>query len=321
MYIKMKLASELARNQMYQNLLGFNPTNLDYENDKNSIRKLQTFYSLPNYIVPRNKILKSNSQTDTYLALLYMEYQNHKEIIKGYSENQKYYNLNPIMDEYDQILGNVSTTEELRFLITKDLNVWLLILRVSAATLLEKLPCYQTPVEAARWVYNKMNPFAKEDKLLLDLMNPQDDAAKEEIDFNKFFFEPSHTEGDAIKSVQSMLNSYRKFSKSYETLVLRMTEEYVVDAISKLEQNPTDAKFEKNILKRLLMLQTQDEIVSLFSENEELQKRILRNYYQQGVKADKDFLENRARIMDHSKTYQKIKRKMYPKRKENYNAT
>ena len=46
MYIKMKLASELARNQMYQNLLGFNPTNLDYENDKNSIRKLQTFYSL-----------------------------------------------------------------------------------------------------------------------------------------------------------------------------------------------------------------------------------------------------------------------------------
>ena len=166
-----------------------------------------------------------------------------------------------------------------------------------------------------------MNPFAKEDKLLLDLMNPQDDAAKEEIDFNKFFFEPSHTEGDAIKSVQSMLNSYRKFSKSYETLVLRMTEEYVVDTISKLEQNPTDAKFEKNILKRLLMLQTQDEIVSLFSENEELQKRILRNYYQQGVKADKDFLENRARIMDHSKTYQKIKRKMYPKRKENYNAT
>ena len=93
MYIKMKLASELARNQMYQNLLGFNPTNLDYENDKNSIRKLQFFYSLPNYIVPRNKILKSNSQTDTYLALLYMEYQNHKEIIKGYSENQKYYNL------------------------------------------------------------------------------------------------------------------------------------------------------------------------------------------------------------------------------------
>ena len=118
-----------------------------------------------------------------------------------------------------------------------------------------------------------------------------------------------------------MLNSYRKFSKSYETLVLRMMEEYVVDVISKLEQNPTDAKFEKNILKRLLMLQTQDEIVSLFSENEELQKRILRNYYQQGVKADKDFLENRARIMDHSKTYQKIKRKMYPERKENYNAT
>lgn len=72
MYIKMKLASELARNQMYQNLLGFNPTNLDYENDKNSIRKLQTFYRLPNYIVPRNKILKSNSQTDTYLALLYL---------------------------------------------------------------------------------------------------------------------------------------------------------------------------------------------------------------------------------------------------------
>ena len=109
MYIKMKLASELARNQMYQNLLGFNPTNLDYENDKNSIRKLQTFYSLPNYIVPRNKILKSNSQTDTYLALLYMEYQNHKEIIKGYSENQKYYNLNPIIVNGD-VIGIVVLT-------------------------------------------------------------------------------------------------------------------------------------------------------------------------------------------------------------------
>ena len=165
MYIKMKLASELARNQMYQNLLGFNPTNLDYENDKNSIRKLQTFFSLPNYIVPRNKILKSNSQTDTYLALLYMEYQNHKEIIKGYSENPKYYNLNRIMDEYDQILGNVSTTEELRFLITKDLNVWLLILRVSAATLLEKLPCYQLPKKKSTSINSFLNRLIPKEML------------------------------------------------------------------------------------------------------------------------------------------------------------
>ena len=47
----------------------------------------------------------------------------------------------------------------------------------------------------------------------------------------------------------------------------------------------------------------------------------LSHYFQKMKKADKDFLENRARIMDHSKTYQKIKRKMYRERKENYNAT
>lgn len=321
MDVKVKLASELARNQMYRNLLGFDPTNLDPETDTNNIRKLQMFYTLPNYIVPRNKMLPSNLQTDTYLALLYMEYQTHKEMIKGYSETQKYDKLNHLISEYDQALKNVNTLEDLRFLIQKDLNVWLLILRVAAASLLENLPCYQTHIEAARWAYAKMNPFAKEDKLLLDLMTPQNNAAKEEIDFNKFFFEPPHIESVAITRAQSILNSSRKFPKSYEVLVLRFMEEYVIEAVSKLEQNPSEQKYEKNILKRLLMSQSKNEIVSLFSDNEEFQKRVLSNYYQQGIMANPEYLENRARIMKQSKTYQKIKRKMYPERKEDSYAT
>lgn len=312
MYIKMKLASELARNQMYQTLLGINPTNLDLENDKNTIQKLQFFYNLPDYVVSRTKLLQSNPKTDTYLKLLYMEYQSHKDIIKEYSKHQKYYNLIRAIDQYDRVLKSVNTVEELRNLIAKDLNVWLTILRVSAATLLEKIPCYQTPVEAAIWVYNPMNPFAKEDKLLLDLMNPQDDAAKEEIDFNKFFLEPSRNKEESIEFVRSMLNSYRETPQKIETLVFHLMEEYVIEILFKLSKNQTVTIYEKNVLKYLLLIKTKEEIVSLFLETEELQKQVLGNYYQQGMNASKEYLENRAHIIDYSKTYQKIRKKMYP---------
>lgn len=311
MYVKIKLASELARKKMYKTLLGIDLTNLDTVIDKKLIQKLQTFYSFPNQCISREKFFQYSSQTDVYLKLLYMEYKNHKELIREYSKNRKYASLSLALEKYENVLNNVNSVEELKRLVQQDMNIWILLLRISAVTLLENIPCYQTTVEATRWTYTKLNPFFKEDRILLELMNPQNTAAIEEMDFNKFFFEPPYLESVALDRARSMFNSYQKFSKSYEIIILRLVEEYVISIITKLEQNPGNSLFENNVLKQIQRISTKEEMIDFFLENEEFQKKLLSNYYQQGIHASLDLLENRARIMSKSKTYQKFKKKIY----------
>lgn len=239
-----------------------------------------------------------------------MEYKNHKELVREYSKNRKYASLSPALEKYENILNGINSVEELKRLVQQDMNIWNLILRISAVTLLENIPCYQTPVEATRWAYTKLNPFFKEDHILLQLMNPQNTAAIEEMDFNKFFFEPPYLEAVAVDRAHSMFTSYHKFSKSYEIIILRLIEEYVISIITKLEQNPENSLFENNMLKKIQKISTKEEMIDFFLGNDEFQKKLLSNYYQQGIHASLDLLENRAKIMNKSKTYQKFKEKM-----------
>ena len=308
MFVKIKLASELARNQMYQKLLGIDLTNLDTMNDKNTNRKLQQFYNFPHYFVSRKKIVTKNYVNDIYLRLLYLEYKNHKQLVKNYCKNKQYASVFFYLEKYESVLDSVGSVEELRMIIVQNTSIWLFLLRISAIVLLEKIPCYQTDIEATRWVYTKLNPFFNEDRILLQLMNPEDNAAIEDIDFNKFLFEPPYIENIALERVQSMLATYCNFSKSNEIIILKLLEEYVINIATKLEQKPEEAIFEKQVLEQLNQFSTREDFVTYFLKNASVQQRVIINYYQQTMNASLNLLESRAQIINHSPIYQKIKK-------------